>query len=112
MKWNEITNNEDLAAAVLNSSIKFVVLFKHSTRCSISFMAKGRLEGKWEQNAHLEPYILDLLRFREISDKIALQFDVEHKSPQILLIKNKQCIYSSSHNEIDYQKINDQFNLR
>ena len=35
-------------------------------------------------------------------------FDVEHQSPQVLLIKMGECKYTSTHNDIDFDKIKDQ----
>ena len=42
-------------------------------------------------------FYLDLLSYRQLSNKIAQIFSVPHESPQILLIKNGECIYEESH---------------
>ena len=52
-------------------------------------------------DAQVQPYYLDLLQHRIISNKIAEQFNVEHQSPQLLLIKDGKCVFSSTHNDID-----------
>ena len=77
-----------------------VLLFKHSTRCSISSMALNRLESKWIDNEKIPAYYLDLLNHRDISNEIADVFSVEHASPQVLLIKNGVCVYNASHTDI------------
>ena len=77
-----------------------VLLFKHSTRCSISSMALNRLESKWNDNEKIQAYYLDLLNHRDISNEIASIYSVEHASPQVLLIKNGICIYHASHTAI------------
>ena len=43
LSWNHINSAEDLNVAISNSNEKAVLLFKHSTRCSISTMAKSRI---------------------------------------------------------------------
>ena len=44
MNWREFTNEEGLEEIKKRSAEKPQVIFKHSTRCSISTMAKSRLE--------------------------------------------------------------------
>ncbi len=83
------------------------VIFKHSTRCSISTMAKSRLERN-EQPDSGDFYFLDLLKYRSISDQIATDFAVTHQSPQILLIKNTECVYEESHSGIQMDEIAEQ----
>jgi bacillithiol system protein YtxJ len=84
-----------------------VLIFKHSTRCGVSSMAKNRLERYWtdQDTEKIEPYLLDLIRYRDISRSIEETFGVHHESPQVLLIKNGECIYNASHMGIDYQNI-------
>ena len=105
INWREIANENDLANLLVQSNDLPCLIFKHSTRCSISTMAKSRLERNWEVDINLAPYYLDLLNHREISDKIAMQFNVVHQSPQVLLISKEKCEYNSSHNEISFSKI-------
>ncbi|MDB5013015.1 MAG: thioredoxin family protein, partial [Daejeonella sp.] len=79
----------------------FSIIFKHSTRCSISLMAKRKFELDWDsipENTTL--YFLNLINYREISNAIADIFQVHHQSPQLLLIKDGDCIFESSHGEI------------
>ncbi len=70
-------------------------------------MAKNRLEREIPA-ANTLFYYLDLIRYRPISNKIAEDFHVHHESPQILLIKNGECIYEESHNGISMADIADQ----
>ena len=105
MNWNIISNENDLTNLLSISNKNSCLIFKHSTRCSISKMAKSRLERNWEEGINITPFYLDLLNHREISDKIAMQFNVVHQSPQVLLIRKEKCEYNSSHNEISYSKI-------
>ena len=86
-----------------NSQISFIV-FKHSTRCSISSMAMRRFEENFD--IHGIPVLyLDLLSYRSISDQLARMYGVLHQSPQVLFIKNGNCLYHSSHNGINLQDI-------
>lgn len=83
-----------------------VLIFKYSSRCSVSRVALDRLERKWDsQAAAIKPYFLDLLTYREISNRVADQFKVEHESPQVLLIRNGNAVYDSSHFDIEFAEI-------
>jgi bacillithiol system protein YtxJ len=107
MNWIELNSEEKLAEAKAASKNKPVVLFKHSTTCSISKTALNRLERNWkdEDLAGTKAYYLDLLSYRHISHEIADQFNVEHQSPQVLIIQNEKSVYDTSHFDIDYSVI-------
>lgn len=107
MTWINLTQEQQLDAIKEQSKAKPVVIFKHSTRCSISAMAKNRLERE-SAPANVDFYYLDLIQYRPISNKIADEFQVHHESPQILLIKNGECVYEESHNGIDMHDIAEQ----
>ena len=98
MNWIALEDYTQIQKALLQTE-PFLV-FKHSIRCSISSMVKHRFERVFDcKNVQL--YFLDLITYRSISNQLADDFNVEHQSPQILLIKNGNCVYHSSHNAID-----------
>ena len=104
MNWETLTEEAQLENIIEESNRQPVVIFKHSTRCSISSMAKNRLERDTPPEK-IKFYYLDLLRYRSVSTKIAEMFQVWHESPQVLVIKNGQCIYDESHNGINMKEI-------
>lgn len=83
------------------------VIFKHSTRCSISSMALNRLERDTAPSK-TDFYYLDIIKYRAISNAIAERFNVYHESPQILVIKNGECVYDESHQGISMNEIAEQ----
>jgi len=107
MSWIHLTDLEQLKAIKANSNSKPQIIFKHSTRCSISTVAYNRLQ-KSEVPAGADFYYLDLLANRQISNAIAEQFHVHHESPQVLLIRNGECIYDESHMAISMDEIAEQ----
>jgi bacillithiol system protein YtxJ len=104
-KLSDISQLNDIEHLSKEQHINAVLLFKHSTRCSISSMALSRLETRWKDDEAIPTYYLDLLNCREISNEIAQKFNVEHASPQVLLIKNGVCIYNASHTDISAAEI-------
>lgn len=107
MNWISLTEEQQLAQIKELSKQKPQVIFKHSTRCSISSMAKNRLE-KGEAPGNADFYYLDLIQYRHLSNKIAEDFSVYHESPQVLLIKNGDCVYEESHSGINMDDIIEQ----
>ncbi len=110
MNWISLRSMEELEQIIHLSEAKPQVIFKHSTRCSISSVAKSRLE-KSAAPGEIPFYYLDLLSYRPLSNSVAERFAVEHESPQILLIKNGKCVYNESHMGIDMDEIKDQLQL-
>lgn len=104
MNWIPLQTEDQLSEIVLNSNSKPQVIFKHSTRCSISSMAKNRLDKK-DQPEGIDFYYLDLIQFRKISNRIAVDFNVVHQSPQVLIINQGKCIYDESHSGITMDDI-------
>lgn len=104
MNWIALENEQQLAQITADSVQRPVVIFKHSTRCSISAMAKGRLD-RAEQPDSIDFYYLDLIKYRSLSNQIAEMFHVHHESPQMLLIKDGNCTYEESHNGIDMEEL-------
>jgi bacillithiol system protein YtxJ len=104
MNWIPLQDELQLEEIVANSSIRPQVIFKHSTRCSVSSMAKNRLDKK-DQPEGIDFYFLDLIKHRNISNKIAADFKVAHQSPQILVINKGKCAYDESHSGIMMDEI-------
>lgn len=99
LNWSYIKSDEDLQNA-LSSSGK-IALFKHSTRCPVSSMAKNRLEKSWDKETNgTAIFFLDLIQYRELSNKIASELAVDHASPQLILVEGGKSIYNASHNMI------------
>jgi len=86
--------------------INGVLIFKHSTRCSVSFFALKHLISEWNfHETEVPVYFLDLLSYRAISNQIAVHYGVEHESPQILLIKKGKCVGNASHNFVSVNTV-------
>lgn len=100
--WNYLETIEDLDAAEALSKDKTVVLFKHSTRCSISRFVLKQFENSFDlPEDKIALYFLDLIEYRPISNEIASRFGVTHQSPQLIVVKNGKAVYDASHESID-----------
>jgi bacillithiol system protein YtxJ len=109
MQWKNITDLTQISQ--IQNQEGYSLIFKHSTRCSVSSMAKRRFEMDWQaipENTSL--YFLDLISYRDLSVQIAETFQVHHESPQILLIKDGDCILDASHSDISAVEVAEMIN--
>lgn len=106
MEWEALKSVDDLKKAIEASHQSPVLLFKHSTRCSISSSALNRLERNWDNEAvNIKPFYLDLIQYRDVSASIASETGVTHQSPQAILLKNGKAVHSSSHMDINFEDL-------
>lgn len=106
MNWITLQSEAQLDEIRQKSANRPQLIFKHSTRCSTSALVKGRLE-RAKQPETIDFYFLDLIRNRPVSNRIAETFFIEHESPQVLLIRNGECVYDESHLGINMDEIVD-----
>jgi len=98
----EINNIEEFNQIIQDSENTIVLIFKHSTRCPTSAHAKAELE-KFVTNYpqySSKTYIVKVIESRELSNYIAETTNVEHQSPQLLIIKNGKVVSHISHFKI------------
>ena len=109
MNWIPLTTEAQLQELIERSASVPQVIFRHSTRCAISSMAKSRLERASPPEGPAF-YFLDLIAYRPLSRKVEQVFGIEHESPQLLLIKNGACVYHESHSGINMEEIKEKAN--
>jgi len=106
VNWIELSDVSQLNQIIEESKSVPVLIYKHSTRCSVSIMAKNHLDRNWDlPDDKMKCYFLDLLKHRDISNQITETFNVIHQSPQVLIIKDGSCIYNASHDSINVRTI-------
>lgn len=105
MNWKNLTTLGDLDRIDELSKEKPVLIFKHSTTCPISKGALNRVEKGWTEadDAERTAYYLDLWAHRDISDAVETRYGIRHESPQVLVIRNGECSYNTSHRKITYE---------
>jgi len=87
-----IADKETFAELLKQSAEKPVVVFKHSTTCPIS-------AGAYEEMTALDypVNIVTVQTAREVSDEIEVRTDVEHHSPQVIVLRNGKAVWNTSH---------------
>ena len=108
INWHYLHTPQDVDALAEQSKQHPCLIFKHSTRCPISSLARHRLESDWDFGAtEIEAYFLDLIAHRDTSQYVAEVFSVHHESPQVLLIYQGECLYDESHLDISVADLRD-----
>jgi len=105
VNWIPLTNLAQLNDIESMSNVKPIVIFKHSTRCSISRFALKQFEREYDLDETVDAFFLDLIEHRDVSNEIANKFGVYHESPQLILIKNGKAVYDVSHSEISAEAL-------
>ncbi len=92
-------NDVDQLNEILNlSEQKLVLIFKHSTRCGISTMVLKRYESKLSnQIDDINYFLLDIIQNRDVSNFIENELQIQHQSPQLIVIKNGKVLSHNSH---------------
>lgn len=107
MTWNTLNNTTQIDEIKKASHQKAQLIFKHSTRCSVSSFAKRMLNDDIDEDIvkDIDFHYLDLVAFRAVSNQIANDFNITHQSPQILLIVDGKCIHDASHSDINLEDV-------
>jgi bacillithiol system protein YtxJ len=103
--WQELTSLTQWTDLIQGSAIKPLIIFKHSTRCSISAMVYNRLNSSSEHSEEASWVFLDLLKHRDISNFVASETQIEHESPQIIILWKGKPVYDASHTAITMQGV-------
>ncbi len=106
IQWNIIDSTKAVDRAIQDSQNQTILIFKHSTTCPISGIAKMRLEGDWDIDS-LPTYYIDVKSSRSSSLYLAEAVDVKHESPQVIIIDKGEAIYDVSHLDISLAEVKD-----
>ena len=100
MSFITLDTNEKLNELFEKSNEKPIVLFKHSLTCPISTDACNQMaivEG--------DVNIVIVQTARPISTSIAERTNIQHASPQTIVLRNGKPIFNASHYDITADKI-------
>lgn len=106
----EIMQPEEVESIVAESANHPVFIFKHSTRCPISAGAYRRVSDYFDDaNSQAEApppvYLVKVVESRPVSNAVAEDLRVPHQSPQMILVKDGQAVWSTTHHNINAETI-------
>lgn len=96
-----IETKEDLHKFEEKSEITTVYLFKHSPRCGISSMVLNQFKTSLPEELKSNVGLVNVVNQRELSNYLAQKYNVQHESPQVLILSGKKVIDTASHSGIN-----------
>jgi bacillithiol system protein YtxJ len=98
MKWIELTSIDQWNEALENTDEQPLLVFKHSTTCPISAEGLNQFENfLQEKQDNIQTVLVKVIESRSVSNQIADDLGVKHESPQVILIRDRNVLWSASH---------------
>jgi bacillithiol system protein YtxJ len=109
----ELLTIDDWAACLEDSYESPQLLIKHSTACPISAEALKEFKIYTQQaKRSLQFALVMVIETRPVSNEIAAETHVKHESPQVLLIRDQEVLWHTSHWNITVEKLEQEINSR
>lgn len=97
----ELKSIQDLEHALNESLERPVLLFKHSLTCPVSTRAFSELRSHLNNaDPRISYKLITVQTARTVSNEAASRLQVEHESPQAILVRNGRELWNASHHEI------------
>ena len=93
-----LSTTAELDLALEQSSVRPVVIFKHSPTCGISAQAFESI-SEWlaAEAPDADFFVLPVQASRALSIELAQRFAIRHESPQALVIDHGEVVWHGSH---------------
>jgi bacillithiol system protein YtxJ len=101
-RFTQITDAEALEQVLARSKDAPVILFKHSSTCPISSKAYEQMS-----QVKTDVSLVVVQRAREVSSEIASRTGIRHESPQTIIVRNGEAVWSASHFDITAKAVED-----
>lgn len=94
-----LASESDWSDALSQSAEGPVLLFKYSAACPISGKADRQMR-QLAEDEDLPVYRLVVQDSRNVSDTIAESLDVQHETPQVILLHEEEVVFEASHFDV------------
>jgi bacillithiol system protein YtxJ len=93
--FSQITDEQALNQLLARSHEAPVILFKHSSTCPVSSRAYQQMSEVKEDVS-----LIVVQRARHLSKEIESSTGIRHESPQVIVLRNGEAVWSASHFDI------------
>ncbi len=101
MALTPLSDVTELDAAIAESQTRPVLVFKHSRSCGISCEALDELRTHVDRAGAGAAYkLITVQSHRHVSDEVAARFGIRHETPQAILLRDGQPVWTASHFKI------------
>jgi bacillithiol system protein YtxJ len=99
-KFIRVKDAESFEELLIRSNTAPVVIFKHSTTCSISSAAYQEVK-----RFNGDVVLVEVQSARELSREIERRTGITHQSPQVLVLRNGRAVWNASHWQVQVEAI-------
>ncbi len=108
MPVHALSDLDELDAAIAESSVRPVLLFKHSRTCGVSCEALDELHAHVEDARGSASYkLITVQSHRHLSNEAAARLGVRHETPQAILLRDGRPVWTASHFRITKDRLDD-----
>ena len=97
--WNPTTIREKAGLEPLLEE-PVALLYKHSPLCGTSAAAAREVRSFVRDNPDVPVYMVDVIRDRPVAREAARRLAVRHESPQVLVLREGEVVWSGSHGAV------------
>ncbi len=104
---------QSLDAAIAESSVRPVLLFKHSRHCGVSCEALDELLAHLDGSDLEAAYkMITVQTHRSVSDAASERLGLRHQTPQAILLRDGKVVWNASHFRITAAQLDDVLKTR
>lgn len=96
----DVSDTESLDSFLAQSAGAPVIVFKHSNTCGISSRAYAQLSALGRRVG-----LVTVQQARDVSDELEKRTGVAHETPQLLIFRNGEVVWSASHGQIKAEAV-------
>jgi monothiol bacilliredoxin len=93
----DVRHHQDFQRLLEYSKTQPVLIFKHSTQCSISDQVYEEINQFVESVGDITCGVVLVIERRDLSDAIAAELEIRHQSPQVIVIRDGKPKWDASH---------------
>ena len=93
----EVRDNQDFERLLESSKTHPVLIFKHSTQCSISGQVYEEFDRFQQDAGDVTCALVLVIEDRQVSNTIASRLGIRHESPQAIVLKDGKPKWNASH---------------
>jgi thioredoxin 1 len=105
-KVTPLTDAAELDAAIAESRMRPVLVFKHSRSCGVSHEALDALHSHVERAGTGAAYkMITVQSHRTVSDHATRRLGIRHETPQVILLRDGMPVWSASHFRVTAEEL-------
>lgn len=105
-EFKEITCSQEFEEILDESCQRKIILFKHSTTCSISARAWQEVRNFIQESSdEVLVAMIKVIESRPVCSQVTENLGVKHESPQVLVLSNRKVLWHGSHQSVTQNNI-------